>query len=502
MTSRATTPPPSPVGSSVPPEGPAVSPAGEAAPLAAAVDAIASFVSFFEPGRFGGGDAALLVSLFARAERLCVSGRALAAARAVEARCHEASGHRSGAEWLAAATGESVGEAAGVLRLGEACGDHPGMEGALRGGRLSRSKARVLTGAVEADPDCEEDLCATAGTDSFRQLSDRCRRARAEARSKQDAAGLAAVLHGRRSCRTWTDEDGAFRLLARLTPEAGATLLASLAAESDRVFRRARRAGQRETPDAYRADALVALVTGRGIIGPGSRGTGGNGSGRGGTTTDTPDTDTPARERAPDPRAVVHLRVDLDALRRGSLARGEVCEIPGVGPVPVETARSLLGDALCDLVITDGVDVTTVCHLGRSIPTPLKTALYERDRHCVVPGCDVAEGLEFDHWAVSFAEGGPASLANIARLCHHHHYLRTHQGFTLTGGPGRWQWEPPEARRAPKRARPRTRRARAPGTTTGRRPPPLPPFGQEPDLGIDTPEGREQWRRVNDERLE
>jgi hypothetical protein len=83
----------------------------------------------------------------------------------------------------------------------------------------------------------------------------------------------------------------------------------------------------------------------------------------------------------------------------------------------------------------------------------------------------VAEGLEFDHWAVSFAEGGPASLANIARLCHHHHYLRT-------------------------------RRARAPGTTTGRRPPPLPPFGQEPDLGIDTPEGREQWRRVNDERLE
>jgi hypothetical protein len=473
VTSRATTPPPSPVGSSVPPEGPAVSPAGEAAPLAAAVDAIASFVSFFEPGRFGGGDAALLVSLFARAERLCVSGRALAAARAVEARCHEASGHRSGAEWLAAATGESVGEAAGVLRLGEACGDHPGMEGALRGGRLSRSKARVLTGAVEADPDCEEDLCATAGTDSFRQLSDRCRRARAEARSKQDAAGLAAVLHGRRSCRTWTDEDGAFRLLARLTPEAGATLLASLAAESDRVFRRARRAGQRETPDAYRADALVALVTGRGIIGPGSRGTGGNGSGRGGTTTDTPDTDTPARERAPDPRAVVHLRVDLDALRRGSLARGEVCEIPGVGPVPVETARSLLGGRPVRPRHhrrggrDDGLP-SRALHPHPAEDRPLRAGPALRG-----PRVRRGRGARVRPLGALLRRGRPG-LPGQHRPPLPPPPLPAHPPgvHPSPGGPGRWQWEPPEARRAPKRARPRTRRARAPGTTTGRRPPP------------------------------
>jgi hypothetical protein len=44
------------------------------------------------------------------------------------------------------------------------------------------------------------------------------------------------------------------------------------------------------------------------------------------------------------PRALVHLRVDLGALRRGNTSAGELCEIAGVGPVSVTTARELLGD--------------------------------------------------------------------------------------------------------------------------------------------------------------
>ena len=126
-----------------------------------------------------------------------------------------------------------------------------------------------------------------------------------------------------------------------------------------------------------------------------------------------------------------------------------MCEIPGVGPVSVETARELMGDAITRLVITNGVDVTTICHLGRSIPAALRTALIERDPNCVIPGCDVAGGLEIDHWGIAFSEGGPASLDNLARLCSHHHYLRTHQGFTLTGGPGKWRWTPPARGRPP-----------------------------------------------------
>jgi hypothetical protein len=139
---------------------------------------------------------------------------------------------------------------------------------------------------------------------------------------------------------------------------------------------------------------------------------------------------------------VMHLRADLAALRRGHTEAGEVCEIPGVGPVPVAVARELMGEAFVKRVITDGVDVTTVCHLGRAIPAHLRSALEERDPVCVVPGCDVAHGLEIDHRIVPFAEGGPAALWNLARLCHQHHYLRTHQGFRLEGGPGAWEWRP------------------------------------------------------------
>jgi hypothetical protein len=136
--------------------------------------------------------------------------------------------------------------------------------------------------------------------------------------------------------------------------------------------------------------------------------------------------------------------VDLAALRRGSLEGDECCDIPGVGPVPLETARSLLGDAILHLVITKGDDIATICSLGRTIRAPLETALVARDPTCVVPGCDVRDGLEIDHRIIPVVENGETALWNLARLCHHHHYLRHHKGFRLEGGPGAWEWLPPE----------------------------------------------------------
>ncbi len=168
---------------------------------------------------------------------------------------------------------------------------------------------------------------------------------------------------------------------------------------------------------------------------------------------------------------MVQVRVDLDALRKGSVGDGETCEIPGVGPVPVRTARELIGDAWVDLVITDGVDVTTICRMGRSIPTALRTAITERDRSCVAPGCDATKGLEFDHWQTEYADGGPLSMDNLARLCRYHHYLRTHQGFVLSGGPGKWSFDPPEHPN-PVRRRPKPKRAkRSTGSSLGSDPP-------------------------------
>ena len=120
-----------------------------------------------------------------------------------------------------------------------------------------------------------------------------------------------------------------------------------------------------------------------------------------------------------------------------------------MGPVSVEYVQGLLGEALVELLIVDATDVAAVYSAGRHIPRRIYSALLQRDPRCVVPGCDTRLGLENDHWAVDFAKGGLASMDNIARLCHHHHLLRTHDGYRLLGGPEEWQWLAPTTPRYP-----------------------------------------------------
>jgi hypothetical protein len=53
----------------------------------------------------------------------------------------------------------------------------------------------------------------------------------------------------------------------------------------------------------------------------------------------------------------------------------EVCEIPGVGPVPVSHARRVLSHGLFELVISDGVDVQTVVSTTRHVRNALRIAI-------------------------------------------------------------------------------------------------------------------------------
>jgi Domain of unknown function (DUF222)/HNH endonuclease len=164
------------------------------------------------------------------------------------------------------------------------------------------------------------------------------------------------------------------------------------------------------------------------------------------------------------------VRVDLDALLRGEAEGGERCELDGQGPIPVSMARALATDSFLRLVYHRAGDIRAVSHQGRTINRTLRTALVHRDRTCVVPGCGMSSGLEIDH-VRPFSQQGPTELDNLALLCHHHHYLKSNEGWTLTrvgmkaDGSPRWRFTPE------------------------------PPFGQEPDLGIDTAEGRERWHR-------
>ena len=470
--------PPSRPGSPGSPESRTASP-DTAESVTEAISLLESFVSSFEPGRYSGEDAARLIDRFSRGEHLCATGKALAAKRATETDLHRRDGARSAAEWLARKTGESVGSSSGSLQLADQMGEHPVLDAALRTGELSSSRARQVAGVLKLDPDSSDELVEAAKdtNESHRQLADRCLRAKAKARSREDALAAYERIRDARYLRHYTDSDGAFRLEGLFTPDAGAKVLAALAPTRTVLFDEARRLGIRERPEAYEADALVALLTGerrqpysRGPAdetGPddtASEGTGpgDNGPGTGPADTGPADTDragtdqagtgradadgrtTTDRSTVLPPPASVHLTVDVEALRRGSLEGNERCEIPGVGPVPLETARSLLGDAILHLVITKGTDIASITYLGRTITAPLERALIARDETCVVPGCDVRDGLEIDHRIIPVVENGPTAMWNLCRLCSRHHHMRHHKGFRLEGGPGTWQWLPPE----------------------------------------------------------
>ena len=106
------------------------------------------------------------------------------------------------------------------------------------------------------------------------------------------------------------------------------------------------------------------------------------------------------------------------------------------------TATRVLGDAYVKLVISDGIDVRSVCLLGRTVPATLQTALEQRDPVCSVPRCDNPYYLE-NHHLTPVAEGGATSLENLVRICKWHHDLITYEGWRLTGIPGAWQWHMP-----------------------------------------------------------
>ena len=371
-------------------------------------------VSSLEPATLEGATATQLVEEFAAIERLAAAGKALCAKRVADSGAWRRDGDRSPARWMARTTGTSVGNALGVLETAESVTQLPATENALRSGQLSEIQAKEIVSAASASPASEPELLAAVKTESVSQLKERCATVRTAARS--DELDRYEAIRKRRYLRHFRDPDGAFHLDAVLTPDAGAVVVAALEPYTERVFHAARRQGRREPHAAYAADALVELAEhARSCDQESSR---------------------------PGPGATVHVVVDHQALTRGSLEAGETCEIPGIGPIPVATAKSLAGDAFLSALLTDGADIKAVCHLGRTIPSRLRTAVELRDRSCVVPGCDVRRQLEIDHIR-PVTRGGPTRLDNLARLCRWHHYLKTHRGYSLSGGPGSWSFEGP-----------------------------------------------------------
>lgn len=146
--------------------------------------------------------------------------------------------------------------------------------------------------------------------------------------------------------------------------------------------------------------------------------------------------------------AWVHIVLDHGTLMRGGTADGEVCEIPGVGPVDLAWVRELLGSAFLTAVVKKGKDILTVAHLGRHVPAEVMTALLVSGRECEVEACHQRGYLERDH-VYDHARGGPTSFANLGWLCYSHHRLKS----------GGWQLGPPDPATRKRKLRPPPARA-------------------------------------------
>jgi hypothetical protein len=383
---------------------------------ATAIRHLRAFLADADPARIPTARAAALLRGFVELGRLVEAGKVLFAARAAESTHWVDEGHASAASWLAEQAQEPMGEAISAIETSRRLRHLPDTADALRAGRLSGAQVKEVARAADKDPSAEAELLELAGRESLKRLKDRSRQVLAETASRQDELARQRAIHDKRYLRTFTDHLGGFRLDARLTPERGAQLVAAIQAEADARFEEARRDGTRELPEKYRADALVALVTGEGPVA--------EENGR--------------RSRS---RTQTVIRIDAGALQRGHVAGGEVCEIAGVGRVAVATVEELLPRSFAKVLIHNGIDVLSVTHVGRTITAHMETALAERDLTCRVPGCDVSKGLEAHHYKGDFAETGVTSLACLALVCARHHDLITYGGHVLGGGPGNWWYQ-------------------------------------------------------------
>lgn len=403
-------------------------------------------VSTLEPDLVDSAQATRLVEIFTKGERLCSAGRALAARRVQVTNAWKAEGFRSAAEWFAAKTKSSQAAANDTLNTAEQIQSLPATREALVSGEISVEQASAITSAATVDPDAEGRLLDEASQSSLRRLQRDAHAARVAACREQ--AAQREKIHAGRYLRTWTSSDGAFEGRFRLTPDHGAIVGAALDIEQAAVFEAARRDGRYETSQAYAADALVNLA----------RTTIELHEGHDDPSTAAPPAQTdsivpdsppptepgPTRSRRPQtwPRAVLNIRVDYAALRRGFTEPGEACEITNCGPISVDAARTAAEDAFIRLHLYDGHRLIDVANPGRNIPVAMRYGLEQRDRTCCVPGCDATRHLEIHHLH-GVTLGGKASLDNLCRICSRHHDQVTNEGAYITGSPGRWVWHGP-----------------------------------------------------------
>lgn len=174
-----------------------------------------------------------------------------------------------------------------------------------------------------------------------------------------------------------------------------------------------------------------------------------------------------AKPRLPGRPARVIVRIDLDALLRGYPREGELCDIPGYGPVPVSMIHDLMdsGQARLAMALTKGTEVLSV-YLPRRHPNEYqKTALDLLYPVCAVKGCNTRAGMQADH-REDWSRTHYTVLDLLDYLCRHHHDLKTNHGWALVPGRGKRDFVPPSDPRHGDHHRQPTGPGRAPPEST------------------------------------
>ena len=331
-------------------------------------------------------DAALgreLLSLYARAKKLAAFGET-ALARKVDDVVE-----------VARATGTSIGKAKATVETAKTLRDADIVSDAFASGGLSFDQAAEIARAELAQPGSAHALMTAAKEQSFQVLREKSRKVVLEAEQKR---GLAERQREARSARVRTDELGMIDIHLRYQPHIGTPIVNRAETEAGRLYRKAKSEGKQEPFERHLADAYASMLTSNDVK-PGRR-----------------------------PELVVLVSQEVADRGWKDVREGEVCKIPGVGPIAPEHAKEIAREAFISAVVFDGTDLRQLKRWTRSIPVEVLIALElgkppDFDGIACVT-CGNRFRNEKDH-VEPVAAGGPTSLENIEPECWSCHQVKT-----------------------------------------------------------------------------
>jgi HNH endonuclease len=326
-----------------------------------------------------------LLAAYARAEKLAGFGVAALAVK------------RNDPCELARITGTSIGKAKAVVATGRALPSSGELTSALAHGDISVDQAGEIAAAEESSPGAATELLEIAKKQSFHVLKDTARKAKLEAEQHRD---LFARQRAARCARSYRDELGMMHIHLALEPHVAVPITARAEADAARLAKRSRGSGTAESEpfERHLADAYTELLSG---------------AGKG------------ASRR---PELVVLVSHEVAARGWKDVRDGEVCKIPGVGPVAPGVAKRIAQDAFLSGVFYDGKDLRHLVRWTRSIPVEVLLAL-ELGEPPSFDGVSCADcgnrfRTEFDHVRPRF-RSGPTSRRNLQPRCWRCHQAKT-----------------------------------------------------------------------------